>query len=68
MLAIIIYRNAGDCNLQKFRRLFNTDTHYKTRNGVPGTWPAYDQHMTAHDDDDNDDDVNDDDDVGNVDT
>ena len=45
------------------RRLFSTQTRYTKRNGVPGTLPAHDQHMTAHDDDD---DVNDDN-VDNVD-
>ena len=34
-------------------------------NGVPGTWPAHDQHMMAHDDDD--DNVDDVDNVDNVD-
>ena len=32
--------------------MFSTRTHFKKRNGVPGTWPAHDQHMKAHDDDD----------------
>ena len=46
------------------RRLFSSHTHHKKRNGGPGTWPAHDQDMTAHDK--QDDDV-DDDDVDNVD-